>query len=359
MLMDKNNPHGGDIYGRKIALDFSANVNPFGTPQAVRQAVFDAAQGVSAYPDAYCRALRRALSAHEGVPYEMIICGNGAADLIYSFAYAVRRERPACSVLIPQPTFSEYETAACAAGLAVRSYLLREERGFAPDEEILSQINEETGAVFLCTPNNPTGILCSPATIRGLAETCRAVGARLFLDCCFLDLSDEPDSYEIPRFVRDFPNVFVLRAFTKSYGMAGLRLGYGLCADGGFLDEMSACAPCWNVSGIAQAAGIAALSCGEELLRFRALIAEERPYLAGALSALGFEVFPGTANFLFFRAPGTLADALAAVGILIRSCENYRGLGAGYYRIAVRTHEENVRLIAAAKTFMNRHGRSV
>jgi len=340
MLMDKGNPHGGDRYGRELRIDFSANVNPFGTPDSVKRAVAKTLDTLSFYPDAYCRALRAALSDYEGVPCEHILCGNGAAELIYSFAYAVGG-----TALIASPTFSEYETAWRAAGGEAARYPLCEENGFCPDDHFLSQIVEKTSAVFLCTPNNPTGILYDADFIMAAAERCRRMGAILFLDCCFLDLSDDPARYAIPALIEKFSNVFVLKAFTKSYGMAGLRLGYGLCSDTALLARMAEKAPCWNVSSAAQAAGIAAVSDTDTLARFRALISEERPYLYRALSAFGFRVYDGAANFLLFRTDVPLYDELLARGILIRSCTNFAGLDGGYFRIAVRTHPDNEILI--------------
>lgn len=340
MLMDKGNPHGGDRYGRDIRIDFSANVNPFGTPDSVKRAVAESLDALSFYPDAYCRALRAALSGYEGVPCEHIICGNGAAELIYSFAYAVGG-----TALIASPTFSEYETAWRAAGGEVIRYPLREENGFYPDDGFLAHIGEKTSAVFLCTPNNPTGVLYDADFIMAAAERCRRVGARLFLDCCFLDLSDDPAGYAIPALIGKFPNVFVLRAFTKSYGMAGLRLGYGLCSDTALLTRMAEKAPCWNISSAAQAAGIAAVADKDTLVRFRALISEERPYLSRALSDFGFRVYDGAANFLLFRTDMPLYEALLARGIQIRSCANFAGLDGRYFRTAVREHSDNEILV--------------
>ena len=340
MLMDKGNLHGGDRYGRALHIDFSANVNPFGTPASVKRAVAEALDTLSFYPDAYSRALRFALSDYEEVPYEHILCGNGAAELIYSFAYAVGG-----TALILFPTFSEYETAWRAAGGTAVCCPLREENGFYPDGAFLSRIEEGMSAVFLCTPNNPTGILYDADFITAAAQRCEDVGARLFLDCCFLDLSDDPGRYAIPALAAKFPNVFVLRAFTKSYGMAGLRLGYGLCSDTDFLCRMSEKAPCWNVSSAAQAAGIAAASDRDTLARFRALISEERPYLHRSLCDLGFRVYDGAANFLLFRTDVPLYDALLARGIQIRSCANFAGLDGRYCRIAVREHRDNEILI--------------
>ena len=199
--------------------------------------------------------------------------------------------------------------------------------------------------MFLCAPNNPTGILYDADFITAAAARCGAVGARLFLDCCFLDLADVPCRYAIPVLTAKFPNVLVLRAFTKSYGMAGLRLGYGLCSDTDFLARMSEKAPCWNVSSAAQAAGIAAASDRDTLARFRSLISEERPYLRRALCDFGFRVYDGAANFLLFRADVPLYDALLARGIQLRSCANFAGLDGRYCRIAVREHRDNEILI--------------
>lgn len=348
MLMDKNNPHGGDRYGKNIRIDFSANVNPFGAPDCVKRALAGMTEQLSDYPDAYCRELRTALAAHDHVPYENILCGNGAADLIYSFAYAVGG-----TALAAVPTFSEYQTAWEAAGGRFIAHILRAEDGFLPGENFLSRIVAGISAIFLCVPNNPTGVLYDAAFVRAAAERCREIHARLFLDCCFLDLSNGRETYDIPALVRDYPNVFVLKAFTKSYGMAGLRLGYGLCSDTDFLFRMSSKSPCWNVSSVAQAAGIAALSDTAFVERFRGMIAVERPYLARSLSRFGFEVWDGAANFLLFRTQAPLYDALLARGILVRSCANFEGLDASYYRIAVRTHAENEILIREIREILS------
>ena len=131
--------------------------------------------------------------------------------------------------------------------------------------------------------------------------------------------------------------------------MAGVRLGYGLCADADVLRDMAAAAPPWNVSSLAQAAGIAALGETEFLEKTRALIKTERAWLSGALGALGYRVISSNTNYLLFRAAPGLDGALREKGILIRSCENYEGLSSGWYRIAVRTHEENEALIQAVR----------
>ena len=145
--------HGGDVYRNRVTLDFSANVNPFGTPEPVKAAIRAAAEDVSRYPDPYCTALREKLAARHGVLPEEILCGNGAAELIFSFVQAIRPKR----ALLPVPSFAEYETALRANGVEPVFYPLRRENGFAPTGDLLGAITEDTDVLLLCSPNNPTG----------------------------------------------------------------------------------------------------------------------------------------------------------------------------------------------------------
>ena len=154
---------------------------------------------------------------------------------------------------------------------------------------------------------------------------------------------------DLTPFLREFPQLFVLKAFTKSFGMAGLRLGYGLSADGALLRKMSAAVPPWNVSALAQAAGVAALGDAEFLERNRAVIRAERPRLEERLRELGFWVCPSQANYILFRGEAGVADRLRERGAAIRDCANFEGLGPGWYRAAVRLREENDALLDAMR----------
>lgn len=342
MLYKTKNPHGGDIYEGNIELDFSANTNPFGTPEGVKSAVLSSLGALSAYPDPYCRGLVSAIAEHESVPKEYVLCGAGAAELIYSFAFA---ENPGKAVELA-PTFAEY----CLPlkGAQIKRFRLKEENGFRPNAELVDFIGEtEPDAVFLCNPNNPTGQMAHPALIEAAAEKCRAIGCRLFLDECFMDLADAPSSF-VPR-LAEFTNVLVLKAFTKGFGMAGLRLGYCLSADEALLGRMSRAVQPWNVSIPAQAAGTAALKETAFLERTRALIKAERPRIAEKLKKLGIAVFGSDVNFLLIKAPPELGERLLQRGIRIRDCSNFHGLAEGFYRIAVKLPEENDRLISAIK----------
>ena len=341
--------HGGDVltaqarYGGPV-LDCSANLTPLGMPPQVGEAAAAAAAQAAPYPDPLCRALRAAIAAHDGVAPEQVLCGSGAAELIFRLAYALKPRR----ALVTAPTFSEYEGALSAAGCAVARHLLRRERDFDVDEGILEAIGPDTELVFLCTPNNPTGRLISRDLLLRIAEKCRDLGAVLAVDECFLPLSCGGPG--LAPWLVEYPNLLLLRAFTKSYAMAGLRLGYALCADTALLERMSAGGPPWSVSTPAQAAGLAALTqCPDWPEKARAFLEGERPALAEGLSALGLDVVPGQANYLLFRAAGVadLKERMLTQGVLIRSCANYHGLGEDWYRVCVGQAEQNRRLLAA------------
>ena len=143
--------------------------------------------------------------------------------------------------------------------------------------------------------------------------------------------------------------LFILKAFTKLYGMAGVRLGYGLCADGKLLAQMRSAGQPWSVSSLAQAAGIAALGQGDYVERVRTLVEEERPYLLAGLRALGLRVIAGRANYLLFRAAKTLGEEMEERGVVLRGCGNYPGLDDTWYRTAVRTRKENDILLQTLK----------
>lgn len=339
--------HGGDWAGFQKTygvppLDFSANVSPLGMPEAVLRAAESALAEASRYPDPLCRELREKLAAHHGVPAEWILCGGGAADLIYRLA-AARRPKAA---LVTAPTFSEYENALELWGCSVSRFPLSAENGFAVTEDILPAITPGLDLLFLCEPNNPTGRTTDRALLERILERCGDCGTLLAVDECFNDLLDDPAAHTLLGCLPQSENLLILRAFTKSRGLAGLRLGYALCQNVPLLASMARGGPPWAVSAPAQAAGIAALEQDGDLDSLRRLIRRERPRLAAGLEALGCRVCPGEANYLLFfhSAPG-LSRRLAERGVLIRDCSGYHGLENGWYRAAVRTEAENTEFL--------------
>lgn len=338
MLYETQNPHGGDVYGMEVRLDFSSNVNPLGPPPSVISAMQRACAQVRQYPDPYCRALTRAIAAHEGVPERSILCGAGAAELIYAYCDALRPKK----IAELAPTFSEYSAAAAHFGASVARFSLHAPN-FAPDETLFSFLeSEKPDALFLCTPNNPTGKTIPRALLESVLQQCKKQHTHVLLDECFLDFTDEKSAQDL---LPQFENLLILKAFTKNFALAGARVGYCLTENHALLREMSQSCQPWNVCLPAQAAGVAALLEWSWVSRARDLTRRERAYLSQELPALGFSVCPSEANYLLLRAPVGLDAALLRRGIAIRSCENYPGLGPGWYRIAVRLHEENEALL--------------
>ncbi|MCI5699024.1 MAG: threonine-phosphate decarboxylase CobD [Lachnospiraceae bacterium] len=346
----KKHTHGGNVYQYRNCIDFSANCNPLGTPERVKQAVIESLERVSNYPQVGCRPLREAIAEYEGVNPENIICGNGAAELIFSICHGLRPKR----ALVPAPTFAEYEQALGGIGCVTEHFYLKEEKDFRITEEFLQALHEELDVVFLCNPNNPTGMLIEKELLLQILERCRALNIMLIVDECFLDFVKKPEQYTLKNVLTEYPNLFLLKAFTKRYAMAGIRLGYGICKNRSFLEQMEFVTQPWNVSALAQAAGLAALKERDYVEAGRQMVFVERDYLISEMEKLGLKVYHSQANYIFFRGPEDLFEKCVEQGVLIRDCSNYPGLEKGFYRIAVKKHEENNSLIRGLKKIQDK-----
>jgi threonine-phosphate decarboxylase len=340
--------HGGDIYrfisSGGIRLDFSVNTNPLGIPETVLEALKKQAADFARYPDPYCRTLRTALALHECISEEDILCGAGASDLIYRLCLSLHPRR----VLISAPTFSDYGLASQCAGAEVAVYRLSEQNNFRLSADFLEKITQDHSPidmVFLCNPNNPTGALIDPALLEEIAAQCEKANILLVVDECFLPFTKAHSlaASSMPK------NLAVLKAFTKTFSLAGLRFGYLIASNQEVLTKAAQAGPCWNVSVPAQIAALAALDCRQHLQQANELIEKERSFLSQGLRDMGFRVFDSAVNFLLFKADPAIAlyEVLAEKGILIRSCENFHGLDRRYYRIGVKKHEDNETLLAA------------
>lgn len=343
----KGQIHGGDIYRHPGVLDFSANMNPLGTPESVIRAAGEGLKMICNYPDVRQAALKSALSKYEGVDERELICGNGAAELIFLLAQALRPGR----ALVLAPTFAEYELALLSVGCSVDHLPLSREEGFAlRDADVLCRaLGPETKLLCLCNPNNPTGRLIGREMLLEILDRCRDNGTYVLLDECFIDFIDEPEQYTLKPYREKYPNLLLLKAFTKRYSMAGIRLGYGICSDPGLLERMRACVQPWNLSIPAQMAGVAALQEEAYVQKARRLVKRERQRLKAEIASLGMKVFDSQANYIFFRGPLDLVEHCLSRQVLIRDCSNYPGLAEGYYRVAVKKEDENDRLLEALR----------
>lgn len=344
--------HGGDIYNNQVIYDYSANINPLGMPPKVMLAAQNAVADALHYPDIHCSLLRKALEEAEGVPRDRILCGNGSAELFFLICGVHKPKR----ALLAVPSFGEYERALHSAGCRIIYYNLLEEKNFCLQEDFLEYLTGDLDMVILCNPNNPTGQRIDPVMLKKIVKTCREQRILLVLDECFLDFMEEAETYTMKEALPGKEGLIIIKAFTKLYAMPGLRLGYGLFGSSGSVRQMEEAAVPWRVSVPAQAAGIAALGETAFVERSRIIIKEQRELLQFHLKQeLAEKVYEGSANFIFFRAKEGLWERFMEKKVLIRDCSNYRGLTKGYYRIAVRTREENAEFLRIWKE-MGREG---
>lgn len=340
--------HGGNILklasaaGRPAGeiLDFSANINPLGPPEWLRPLVSSRLSDLVHYPDPECSELVEAFTAHFGVKTEEVLMGNGSTELLYLLPHILGKKR----ALIPVPAYTDYAAAAKLAGMAVDTIPLGEDRGFVPDLPEIEARLQGAEMVLLGSPNNPTGIVVPAADVRALAG--RNPETAFVIDEAFADFTDGESLLDGIRPA----NLVVLRSLTKFYAIPGLRLG-AIVAEERTIDRLRALIPPWSVNTLAQAVGAAALRDEGYADRTRRFVRKRREELSAELREIpGFTVYPGEANFLLVRsdlcgvpAP-ELARRLLAEGIALRVCDNFSGLDSRFFRIAVRTKEENGRL---------------
>ena len=337
--------HGGavarslDVSERDL-LDFSQNVNPLGAPpqalEAARRALDEEA---GRYPDLDYPRLRGALATYLGAPPENIVPTNGGAEALF---LAARAASAGGKAVILEPTFSEYAAATLAASLEpVRRVARRPEDGFRLDLAALDDL-EGVALVFLCNPNNPTGDALTRDEVIEVVSRVRERNVALVVDEAFADFAPEASVVaEVGE------GLYVARSLTKFFAIPGLRLGCLVCPEPARAQELQ---PSWSVNAVAAAAGAAAVRDKSFVAASLADVTRLREELYEALEALpGLSPFRGAANFLLVRGPAGLPARLARRGVLVRGCEPFPGLGAGYFRVAVRGSADNERLLAAIR----------
>ncbi len=344
-------PHGGNIW--KLAretgkapdtiCDFSANLNPLGPPEWLRTCLSKEVSSLCHYPDPHCTRLITAAAARFAVKPACVIAGNGSTEILYVLPRAVSATR----AKIPVPSYADYETAASLGGLPIEKFALRKEDGFALNLDELVRWIAPGDLVMLGQPNNPTGGLSETQALRELAQS--HPRATFVIDESFLFFVEGASSLTQER----PDNVIVLLSLTKFYAIPGLRLGLAVAAPN-IIANIRRLLPPWSVNTLAQAVGVEALADEAYAAKTRAFVRDERLWLWSQLADIpGLTVYPGSANFLLIRMDPACGDAdhlaakLLTSGIAIRECANFAGLDASYFRVAVRTRPENIRLCQA------------
>ncbi len=332
------------IASEKI-IDFSVNVNPLGPPESVVEVLRNSIYQICRYPDTESRYFKRKLADKLNLSYENIIAGNGSNELIY----LLFRAYPESRVLIINPTYSEYERGARSGGANIEYLLLKWQDSFFLDKKILVQKASNCDFVFLCNPNNPTGHLIERSFVIEILNS--LPNTKFVIDEAFMDFVDDCSNYQLVSEVKNFPNLIVLKSMTKIFAIPGLRLGY-LTTDAETIKRINQIREPWSVNILAQIAGENLLEQEDYIDNTIKLINKERSFLINELSKFDWlEVYPSSANFLLLRicAESLDSSSLSAIlmkhGIAIRNCENYIGLNEKFFRIAVKNHDENQKLV--------------
>ena len=344
--------HGGiySVNPRLVRLDYSSSINPLGTPKKAIAAVKMSANSlVQTYPDPECRELKKSLSRYLGIDSEWFTVGNGAIEIIYWFAHTTTSVRG--RVVIPTPTFCEYEVASQKVGAEVTLVPLNT---FDLDADKIIEKARGANAVFLCNPNNPTGMLATKQIMKIIENIDNST--KILLDECFIELADNPEANTMIDQISEFDNLVILRSLTKSFGLAGLRVGYCVC-NPTLAKKLSTNKIPWNVNSLAQVAGVAALRERRCLSKARALIKKERRFLHDNIEKLeSFHPIRSDSNFFLVHLQGRNSTQfrdrlLKKSGVLVRDCSTFTGMGAQYIRIAIKKHSENILLLKALEAF--------
>ncbi|OCL26146.1 threonine-phosphate decarboxylase [Orenia metallireducens] len=347
--------HGGNIKGavkkydldKEKIIDFSANINFLGPPEAVNEEIKANIGGIVNYPEPNSQELKDNLANKLNLSRENIIMGNGAVELIYLLTKVLN---PSKSMVL-SPTFSEYAIAAKSVGAEVEEFPLDREDNFKLDINTLLNKLDNVDLLFLCNPNNPTGNLLSKSEVIQILDYTKDNGVFLLVDEAFVDFVEK--EVTVIDLINDYDNLFVLRSLTKFFAIPGLRVGYGV-ANQELIQRLSSSKDPWNLNYFAQIATKVALEEEEYIKRSKISIKKEKEFLYNKLKQIEkLRVYYPQVNYIFIDISATeltasyLENTLAKKGILIRNCNSYSGLGEDFIRVAVKSRADNLKLLSA------------
>jgi threonine-phosphate decarboxylase len=328
-------------------IDFSVNLNPYGPPAKLREIWNELYHDAIDYPDPYGQDLVSAIAQHHNLDENMVMIGNGAAELIFLLGQFFAERH----VLVVEPAFSEYKKACEAFGCKVFSHVLYDQHDWNIDFVRIEEDVTGKDALFFCHPNNPTGKVYPKDHLLSLVEMAKEHACYVVIDEAFADFCSESTS--IVKELQRYPNLIVLRSLTKMYAIAGLRLGY-LLAHPEIISKLKQKQPHWSVNAIALKAGLICLKDDQHADRTRQMIDQERNRMIDALQNMGFRCSDSSVNFFLIHDPDIpsmdpLITFLLKKGLVVRHTKNFRGLDGRYIRVAVRKKEENDQLLSALR----------
>lgn len=361
----KTELHGGNIYKvfreRDIEeiLDYSSNINPYGIPESLKQAIGENLNILERYPDPDYIQLRSKIAFENKVDISDVILGNGATEIIFLYMRAVKPKK----IIIVSPTFAEYERAVRAVqenredGLQIDYFPLREEEGFNVNvENLISGLERGYDLLIMCNPNNPTGKFLPLTEMERIIGKCNEKETKLFVDEAFIEFVEGGTKKSVVNAKVNKKNLFVVRAFTKFFAIPGLRLGYGICLDEDITFAMDEKKEPWSVNNIAELAGITVLDDSEYIERTERWIKEEKEYVYKKLQSIdGIKPYKTEVNFILVKIEdnmvkrginaGKLKEVMLEKGILIRDASNFKYLDESYFRLAIKDRKDNNKII--------------
>jgi threonine-phosphate decarboxylase len=358
LTLPTGHKHGGNPWddmqrlgvSPRDVLDFSVNVNPLGLPRRVQEAWPDLIRAAMQYPDSNSAGVISYYTRRFDLPPDAVLPGNGSIDLIY----LAPRALGLTSAAVLSPSFHDYERALALAGAAVTRIPLLAKNSFSlPDTDRLSEILDQTDALVISNPNNPTGTTARAASLLSLADA--HPGKYLLVDEAFVQFLDLPGRATLltPDAIR--PNILVYHSLTKIFAVPGLRVG-SVVGHPETLERLRYHAVPWSVNRVADEVASILGDCGDDEKKVRELVAAEQVRIAYQLAdCRKIDLFPSSANFFLARwqrqhALDLLIKGLLEEGIYVRDCRNFPGLESGYFRFCIRRPHENDRLIAALRS---------
>jgi histidinol-phosphate aminotransferase len=337
--------------GISNAIKLASNENPLGPSPLAVEAMAKTISKVSAYPDGNCYYLKNALSEHLGVTPGHLIVGNGSDEILKLITEAFLNEGE--EAVVADPSFSEYDFSVKIMGGTTVAVPLTD---YTHDLKAMrAAVTEKTKLVFVCNPNNPTGTTVGRKQVTELIDSLPE-GVITILDEAYYEYVADPEYPESIDFIHQGKNVIVLRTFSKIYGLAGLRIGYGV-ANPELIGSLMRVKEPFNVNMMAQVAALAALEDKEHVARSRELNEEEKIFLAGEFTRLGLFHVPTQANFIWLRVAAdcrSVFNALLKRGVIVRTGDIF---GApDVVRVTIGTREQNKRFIMMLEEVLTTEG---
>jgi threonine-phosphate decarboxylase len=358
--------HGGNVWELsdkyKIPvdqlIDFSISTNPLGAPETAIESIRENLNLIKHYPNPDPEWLLEVLAKSTGVEPNNIVLGNGSTELIYLFNEVFLESE--YEAIIPVPSFSEYKAAIERFGGNMTFLTCLSSKNFQLNvEELESTISKKTRIIFLCNPNSPTGVLYEKADLMRIIKFAAERNVFVFLDEDYIDFVNDSKRYSMAEYVNEYNNLFVLRSLTKFFGLAGVRIGFGIGSFSLVKFLKKAKMP-WSVNSLAMFATAAAVKDADFIKRSRILVSNSRTEMQKMFKGIPWlKVYPSETNFLLIEitrgdlTSTQLREGLAKRGFLIRDCKDFDGLNNKFFRVTVRRPEENKKLIEQIKSVGN------